>query len=110
MNTRIIAAALISGIVIAGPGMAADDTKVRNATGQVERGAKQIGEGEVTDGVKDTAKGVGNTVVEGSKYTGEKFKESGQAAEPQAKNAWQHTKDGAKSFGRSVKNFFTTLF
>lgn len=106
----LIAIALVSALALAQPGMAADDSKVKGATRQVEQGAKQIGDGEVGEGVKETAKGIGNTVKEGAKYTGDKLQESGQAAEPQAKSAWQSTKDGAKSFGRSVKNFFTTLF
>ena len=89
---------------------AADDTKVKDATRSVETGAKEIGGGKVGQGVEDTAKGIGKTVVEGAKYTGEKLKESGKAAEPQAKSAWESTKDGAASFGYSVKNFFQTLF
>src|SRR4029450_8692952 len=40
----------------------------------------------------------------------EKFKEAGKSAEPPAKSAWQHTKEGATNFGHSVKNFFTRLF
>ena len=43
----------------------------------------------VGTGVEETAKGVGHTVSEGAKYTGEKFKESGKAAEPEAKSAWR---------------------
>ena len=92
------------------PAVAADDTKVNAATRQVESGAKQIGEGKVGEGVTETAKGIGNTVVEGAKFSGEKLKESGKAAEPEAKNAWTNVKDGAVSFGHSVKNFFTRLF
>ena len=92
------------------PARAADDSKVQSATGQVESGAKKIGNGQVGQGVEDTAKGVGNTVVEGAKYTGEKLKESGKAAEPQAKSAWHNVRDGAVDFGHSVKNFFVTLF
>jgi hypothetical protein len=104
----VLAAALV--MLPALPAGAADDSKVRAATGQVESGAKKIGDGKVADGVEQTAKGIGNTVVEGAKYTGEKLKESGKAAEPQAKSAWQNARDGAVSFGHSVKNFFTTLF
>lgn len=92
------------------PVFAADSTKVDKATKQVESGAKKIGDGKVGQGVEDTAKGIGNTVVEGAKFTGEKFKEAGKAAEPPAKSTWDNVKDGASSFGRSVKNFFTTLF
>jgi hypothetical protein len=89
---------------------AADDSKVKSATGRVETGAKKIGDGQVGEGVKETAKGIGATVVEGAKYTGEKFKESGKAAEPEAKSAWNHVAEGASAFGHSVKNFFTRLF
>jgi hypothetical protein len=49
-------------------------------------------------------------VVEGAKLTGEKFKEAGKAAEPPAKTAWEKTKEGATSFGTSVKTFFKRLF
>ena len=92
------------------PSFAADDTKVNAATRQVESGAKKIGEGKIGEGVEETAKGIGNTVVEGSKFTGEKLKESGQAAEPQAKTAWANARDGAIAFGHSVRNFFQRLF
>ncbi len=69
------------------PGWAADDRKVKAATGQVDSGAKKIGQG-----VEQTAKGVGHTVVEGAKYSGKKVK------------------DGATTFGQSVKAFFSRLF
>src|SRR5215470_1994002 len=63
-----------------------DESKLKDATNQVERGAKATGEG-----IKDTAKGVGHTVSEG------------------AKTAGQHLKDGATSFGHSVRDFFAGL-
>jgi hypothetical protein len=94
----------------AAPAFAADDSKVKDATEKVERGAKKVGQGEVGEGTKETAKGIGETVSEGAKYTGEKLKESGQAAEAPAKSAWEKVKGGAQDFGRSVKNFFTKLF
>jgi hypothetical protein len=105
-----IALALIIALLAAGPVAAADDTKVKAATGQVESGAKKIGQGKVGDGVEETAKGIGHTVAEGAKYTGEKLKESGKAAEPEAKSTWQNMKETANSFGGTVKNFFTRLF
>ena len=101
----VLAVALLISPALAGSALAADDSKVKSATQDVESGAKKLGQG-----VEDTAKGVGKTVEEGAKYTGEKIKESGKAAEPQAKTAWEHTRDGAVAFGRSVKNFFTGLF
>lgn len=107
---------LLIGLVVglaalaAVPADAADDSKVKAATNQVESGAKKIGDGKIAEGVEQTAKGIGNTVVEGAKFTGEKFKEAGKAAEPRAKSAWTHVVEGATSFGHSVKNFFTRLF
>jgi opacity protein-like surface antigen len=110
MRTRVFLLIAALAVVPMSPAFAADDSQVKAATKQVETGAKKIGEGKVGEGVEDTAKGIGKTVVEGAKYTGEKLKESGRAAEPQAKSAWDNTKAGAISFGHSVKNFFTRLF
>ncbi len=112
MKTLVLTLTLLAAVVLAAPrpAAAADDSKVRAATGQVESGAHKIGEGKIAEGVEQTAKGIGHTVVEGGKYTGEKLKESGQAAEPQAKSAWDSTKDGAVAFGHSVRDFFTRLF
>ena len=97
-------------LLAAGFCFAAEDTKVKAATEQVERGAKKIPDGKIGEGVGETAKGIGNTVVEGAKFTGEKLKESGKAAEPEAKSTWSNLKESANSFGASVKNFFTRLF
>ena len=110
LSLAIPPATLAVFLLAASPAPAADDTKVKGATQQVETGAKKIGEGEVGKGAEETAKGVGKTVEEGAKYTGEKFKEAGKAAEPSAKSSWQHVKEGASSFGHSVKSFFTKLF
>jgi hypothetical protein len=90
--------------------LAADDAKVKAATNQVQSGAKKIPDGKIGDGVAETAKGVGNTVSEGAKYSGEKVKDAGQAAAPPAKTAWGNARDGAVGAGRSVKSFFTNLF
>jgi hypothetical protein len=89
---------------------AADDSRVKAGTHQVESGAKKIGDGKIGEGVEETAKGLGKTVEEGAKFTGEKLKESGKAAEPEARTAWSNTRDGAVAFGHSVKSFFSRLF
>jgi len=112
--TLTMIAALLLGWTVA-PAFAADESKVKAATREVETGAKKIGDGKLGDGVEETAKGIGHTVVEGAKFSGEKLKESGQVAKPPAKSAWQHLKDGevkdsANAFGSSVKGFFTRLF
>jgi hypothetical protein len=97
-------------LLASGFAVAADDSKVKAATNQVESGAKKIPDGKVGEGVEETAKGVGKTVSEGAKYSGEKLKEAGQAAEPPAKTAWGNARASAVGFGQSVKGFFTNLF
>jgi hypothetical protein len=85
-----VSAVLIALVIAAlgpGPLMAAESTAVDAATKQVERGANQIVQGNVLEGAGETAKGIGNTVVEGAKYAGQKFGEAGQAAAPAAKTA-----------------------
>ena len=49
---------------------AADKTKVDQATQQVEQGAKQIGRGDVGAGFKEMFTGIGYTIVEGAKFSG----------------------------------------
>ena len=103
-----LACALVAGSAL--PAVAADDSKVKAATKQVETGAKKIGDGKIGEGVEDTAKGIGKTVVEGAKFSGEKMKEAGKAAEPKTKSAWEQVRDGATDFGKGVKGFFSRLF
>jgi hypothetical protein len=88
----------------------ADDAKVKEGMNQVERGAKKIPSSEIGNGVQETAKGIGTTVSEGAKYSGEKLKDAGHATEAPAKSAWGHARDGAIGVGHSVKSFFTNLF
>jgi hypothetical protein len=49
---------------------AAEKTKVDRATKQVEQGAKQIGQGKVGPGFKEMFTGIGHTIVEGAKFSG----------------------------------------
>ena len=106
----IMALVFSFSLLASGFAFAADDSKVNAATKQVEHGAKKIPDGKIGEGVKETAKGIGNTVSEGAKYSGEKLKDAGKAAEPPAKTAWGNARDGAVNAGRSVKGFFTNLF
>ncbi len=64
----ILAAAVVTGSSL--PARAADDTKVKAATAQVEAGARKIGDGKLGPGFEETFKDVGNTIVEGAKYSG----------------------------------------
>ena len=61
---------------------AASMSKVDSATHQVESGTKQAGQC-----IAQTAKGIGHTIVEGAKMSGEKIQEAGKEAQPQVKNA-----------------------
>jgi hypothetical protein len=72
----VIACVLPLSLLASGIAVAADDSKVKAATHQVKSGAKKIPEGKVGEGVKETAKGVGKTVSEGAKYSGNKVKEA----------------------------------
>ena len=110
MKRLVLVLSIVALLAPAVPAAAADDSKVKAATNQVERGAKKIGDGKIGAGVEETAKGIGKTVVEGAKFSGEKLKESGKAAEPEAKSSWSNLKGTANSVGATVKNFFTSLF
>jgi hypothetical protein len=50
---------------------AADKTKVDQATNRVAQGAKQIGQGQLGSGFKEFFAGIGHTIVEGAKFSGE---------------------------------------
>src|SRR5215510_8594142 len=63
---------------------AADKTKVDQATKRVERGAKQIGQGQVGSGFREMFTGIGHTVVEGAKSSGENVTESLQGPKQRA--------------------------
>jgi hypothetical protein len=69
----ILAAALVVGS--SPPVRAADDTKVKAATEQVEAGGRKIGDGKLAPGFEEMFKGVGNTIVEGAKYSGHAIKD-----------------------------------
>jgi hypothetical protein len=70
-----IAGVLVAVALSCGAAGAADKTKVDQATQQVQQGGRLMGQGNVGTGVKETAKGIGNTVVEGAKFSGQTIKE-----------------------------------
>ena len=67
---RVVSACFVVVALSCGVASAADRTKVDRATGQVEQGAKQIGRGEVGSGFKEMFTGIGYTIVEGAKFSG----------------------------------------
>ena len=66
---------LVVGLSVA-PVAAADKTKVDEATKQVQEGAKQIGQGSAGSGFVELFKGIGNTIVEGAKFSGNTIAEA----------------------------------
>jgi len=62
-------------VLSSGAASAADKSKVDAATKRVDRGAKQIGQGQVGPGFKEMFTGVGHTVVEGAKFSGQNVRE-----------------------------------
>ena len=76
--TRTLKVSIASLVVLSlagGPALAADRTKVDRATKRVERGAKQIGQGQMGPGFKEMFAGIGHTIVEGAKYSGKSIGE-----------------------------------
>jgi len=65
--------ALVVGLACAAA--AADGTKVDQATWPVEQGAKQIGRGDIGPGFKEMFTGIGHTVAEGAKFSGNRIGE-----------------------------------
>jgi hypothetical protein len=63
-------ACLVVVAVSSGVASAANKTKVDQATRRVEQGAKQIGQGKVGPGFKEMFSGIGHTIVEGAKFSG----------------------------------------
>ena len=45
-------------------------SKVDRATSRVEQGARQIGQGDLGPGFKEMFTGIGYTIVEGAKFSG----------------------------------------
>jgi hypothetical protein len=63
-------ACLVIVALACGPAGAADKTKVDQATKRVDQGARQIGQGNVDPGFKEMFTGIGHTIVEGAKFSG----------------------------------------
>ncbi len=71
-----IAPAFLAAVTLSsGAAGAADKSKVDRATKRVEQGAKQIGQGRIAPGFKEMFTGIGHTIVEGAKFSGENIKE-----------------------------------
>ena len=95
---------------------AASAPAVGTGTPTVESGARKAGEG-----ISETVRGIGQTVVEGTKVagssiagaavtTGRTIGEAGKAVGHGAKTAWEVTRDGVIDLADGVVNFVTRPF
>ena len=70
-----MAAGFLTALALSsGTAGAADKTKVDQATKRVERGAKLIGKGQGGPGFKEMFEGIGQSLVEGLKFSHENIK------------------------------------
>ncbi len=76
------------------------------ATGQVKAGANQIADGKVLAGAGELGKGVGNTIVEGTKATGRGLSRAGQVAGHGIRSAWDTSFDAVVDASDATVRFF----
>ena len=109
---NLLSLALIVSLALAqtAPALADDDSPVKEATREIENGAKDVRQGNVSEGAREAAAGVGRAIAEGARYAGERLKESGRAAEPATRSGWKHAKESAHDFGRALTAFCSELF
>jgi len=109
---NLLSLALVASLTFAqaAPALATDESPVKEATQEIESGAKDIRQRNVRDGAREAAVGVGRAIVEGARHAGERLRESGRAAEPATKSAWEHAKVSAYDFGRALTAFCAELF
>jgi len=110
--SSLVRLALIASLAVAHgtPAIAADESPVKGATQEIESGAQEIRQGNITEGARDAALGVGRAITEGARYAGERLRESGRAAEPATRSAWKHAKESAYDLGRALTAFCAELF
>src|SRR5262249_44145915 len=69
----ILTVAVLAGSVL--PARAAGAKKGKAATPRGQLGGRPVGDGKLGPGFEQTFKGVGNTIVEGAKYSGHTIKD-----------------------------------
>lgn len=80
------------------------------ATTQVKFGASQIAEGKVLTGTGELGKGVGNTIVEGTRATGRGVVRVGQVTGYGIQRAWNTSFDAVIDAGDATVNFVKGMF
>ena len=80
------------------------------ATTQVKTGASQIADGKVLSGTGELGKGVGNTIVEGTKATGRGIVRVGQVTGYGIRQVWNTTFDAVIDAGDATVSFVKGMF
>jgi hypothetical protein len=96
------------GLAVVAPGGARGG--MDTATNQVKAGADQIAEGKVLAGTGELGKGVGNTIVEGTKATGRGLSRAGQVAGFGIRTAWDTSFDAVVDASDATVRFFKRVF
>jgi len=105
---------LLVGLValaLAVPGLARAESpdKLDAATGQVKAGAAMVGAGQVWDGAGEMTRGIGNTIVEGTKATGRELGRAGQIAGYGIRTGWNTSFDAVVDATDATVDFFKRL-
>ena len=79
------------------------------ATGQVKAGASMVGAGQIWDGAGEMSKGVGNTIVEGTKATGRQLSRAGEIAGYGIQTGWNSSFDAVVDVTDATVGFFKSL-
>ena len=79
------------------------------ATDQVKTGATMVGAGQVWDGAGEMTKGVGKTIVEGTKATGRQLSRAGQIAGYGIREGWNTSFDAVVDATDATVGFFKRL-
>lgn len=113
-NSSRISRSMFVGLVVlalAMPGWARAESAdgLDAATGRVKAGASQIGAGQVWAGAGEMTKGVGNTIVEGTRATGRQLSRAGQIAGHGVRTGWNTSFDAVVDATDATVGFFKRL-
>jgi hypothetical protein len=98
-------------VMLAAPGWARAESadKLDAATDQVKAGAAMVGAGQVWDGAGEMTRGIGNTIVEGTKATGRELSRAGQIAGYGIRTGFNTSFDAVVDATDATVDFFKRL-
>ena len=98
-------------LALAAPGWARAEApdKLDAATDRVKVGAAMVGAGQVWDGAGEMTRGIGNTIVEGTKATGRELSRAGQIAGYGIRTGFNTSFDAVVDATDATVDFFKRL-